>query len=319
LKVVTAVDGSLGALAVTIGSFDGVHRGHRALLARLRERAAALGARTAVVTFEPHPREFFRPESAPRLLSTPEEREILLAEQGIDILVRLVFDAKTADTPAEEFVTGTILALGDVRAVVVGYDFRFGRGRAGDFALLERVARTRGVAAEEVGAAAHAGEIVKSTRIREAVAAGDLARAATLLGGPYLVSGEVVRGAGRGRSLGVSTANVATSDARKLLPPDGVYAVRAAVRGAASREGARAVANLGTRPTFGGGERVLEVHVLDGEHALYGATLSVAFLERLRDERRFESQEALVAQIARDVARAKEIFDREAGASGARR
>jgi len=303
-----APSAALGRVALTIGSFDGVHLGHRAILDALARVARESGARPAVVTFNPHPREFFRPESAPRLLTTLEERARLLAEAGIAALVRLRFDAKTADTPAEDFVTRILLPMGEIAGIVVGYDFRFGKGRGGDAALLAGLGARHGFAFEEIAAAAAGDTVVKSTVIREAVAAGNLDRARALLGRPYFMSGAVVAGAGRGRELGFSTANVELPHPRKLLPPDGVYAVRASRESAAGGPPSPGVANLGTRPTFGGGARLLEVHFLDGARDLYGERIAVEFIARLREERAFESAEALVAQIGVDVARARALL-----------
>lgn len=302
-------DERLGKVVLTVGSFDGVHRGHRRLLDRLVFAARSRGARSVVVTFDPHPREVLSPGRAPALITTPAERERLLAEAEVDVLQRLLFDARMADTEAREFVSGTLLGLGDVLGFVVGYDFHFGKGRRGNADLLEAVGRERGFFVERVAAEAEEGVAVKSTRIREAVARGDLEAAAGMLGRPHLAAGRVAPGTGRGRSLGFRTANVDIPDPRKLLPPDGVYAVRVAGEdppGAAFDE--RGVANLGRRPTFGGGERMLEVHLLDSERGLYGREVVVRFIARLRDERAFDSPEALAAQIARDAARAREIL-----------
>jgi riboflavin kinase/FMN adenylyltransferase len=267
------------------------------------------------VTFDPHPREFFNPGSAPPLLTTLEERERLLREFGIDLLARLRFDRRFADTSAVDFVRGTLLGMGDVAAMIVGYDFRFGKGREGNAALLARLAKEHGFHFEEMPPATAGGTIVKSTRIREAVAEGDLPLAATLLGRPYFVSGAVVHGAGRGRELGFATANLEPTPPRKLLPPDGVYAVRVAVEeaGGSARAGerARGVANLGTRPTFGGGARLLEVHLLDGQRDLYGARVRVDLVARLREERKFDGKEALIAQISQDVERARALLAAE--------
>ncbi len=298
----------LGRVAVSIGSFDGVHLGHRAILDRLVRAAREHDAQSAVITFDPHPREFFRRDSAPPLLTTLEERARLLAEAGIGALVRLRFDAETADTSAEDFVSRVLLSMGEVVAIVVGYDFRFGKGRAGDAALLARLAARHGFEFAEVGPAAVGDTVVKSTAIREAVASGNLDRARSLLGRAYFMSGEVVHGVGRGREIGFSTANVELPQSRKLLPPDGVYAVRVTRESAADAPSSPGVANLGTRPTFGGGARLLEAHLLDGARDLYGERIVVEFIARLRDERAFESQSALAAQIGEDVARARAIL-----------
>ncbi|MFN0150183.1 MAG: bifunctional riboflavin kinase/FAD synthetase [bacterium] len=307
-SVSDAQGAELGRVALTIGSFDGVHLGHRAILDRLARAAREHDAERAVITFDPHPREFFKPESAPPLLTTLDERARLLSEAGIGALVRLRFDAETADTSAEDFVSRVLLSMGEIVAIVVGYDFRFGKGRSGDAALLARLGARHGFEFAEVEAAAVGETVVKSTAIREAVASGDLDRARALLGRPYFMSGEVVHGAGRGREIGFSTANVALSQSRKLLPPDGVYAVRVTRESSAAAPSSPGVANLGKRPTFGGGARLLEAHLLDGGRDLYGERIVVEFIARLREERAFESQSALAAQIGEDVVRARTIL-----------
>jgi riboflavin kinase/FMN adenylyltransferase len=312
VEIRRGTDGPLERIAVTLGSFDGVHLGHRRLLARLVAMARRLGARSAVLTFDPHPRAVLTPGQEPPLLTTPPERELLLEEAGIDLIVRLRFDSDLAATSAEDFIVKRVLPLGDVVGFVVGYDFHFGKGRSGNAALLRALGERHGFVVEEMGEQSVGASPVKSTRIREAVAAGELDRAASFLGRPYSLRGRVVHGAGRGRALGYRTANIAIDEPAKLLPPEGVYAVR--VRGVA--EGGEAfeeggVANLGVRPTFGGGPRVFEVHVFGGARDLYGDELTVDFIERLREERKFESAEALAAQIGQDVARARAVLQRE--------
>jgi len=311
VEILQGFDQRLGRIAVTLGSFDGVHVGHQRLLARLFAMARGHGARSAVLTFDPHPRAVITPGKEPPLLTTAPEREALLADAGVDLLVRLRFDASLADTEAADFIVMKVLPLGEVVGFVVGYDFHFGKRRGGNTALLRALGKEHGFLVEEVGEQAIGPVAVKSTRVRDAVARGDLAAAASLLGRPHLVSGRVVPGAGRGRELGFRTANVEIANPAKLLPPEGVYAVRV---GGVARDGtpfeAGGVANLGVRPTFGGGPRVLEVHVLGGERDLYEGEMTVRFIERLREERRFESPSALAAQIGEDVARARAVLAR---------
>lgn len=311
MRILQGFDQRLGRIAVTLGSFDGVHVGHQRLLARLVAMARGHDARSAVLTFDPHPRAILTPGQEPPLLTTAAEREALLAEAGVDLLVRLRFDAELADTEAGDFIVRRVLPLGDVVGFVVGYDLHFGKGRGGNTALLRALGKEHGFLVEEVGEQTVGPVPVKSTRVRDAVARGDLPAAASLLGRPYFVSGRVVAGAGRGRDLGFRTANVEIANAAKLLPPEGVYAVRVA---GSTRDGAAfeagGVANLGVRPTFGGGPRVLEVHVFGGERDLYEGEMTVRFVERLREERRFESPGALAAQIGEDVARAQAVLAR---------
>lgn len=308
----------LGPIAVTLGSFDGVHLGHLSLLARLARMARDRGAQTLVITFDPHPREVLSPGTAPPLLTTLVEREALLAQAGVDLLVRVRFDRTVAALSAERFLLERVLPMGEVAGFVVGYDFHFGKGRQGDVALLEAVGRREGFAVERHEPQARDGVLVKSTAIRDAVRAGDVAAAARLLGRHYAVRGSVVHGSGRGHSLGFSTANVAIDDPRKLLPADGVYAVRVTgERLAAGALGAGGVANLGNRPTFGGGARTLEAHLFAENLDLYGSEIAVGFVARLREERAFPTPQALVAQIARDVEQAREALQSAAGAADA--
>jgi riboflavin kinase/FMN adenylyltransferase len=287
--------------AVTIGVFDGLHQGHRHVIDLLRRRAAELGAlECAVVTFDPHPLTVIAPDHAPLLLTGIAHRLELLAEAGLDLAAVLPFDEGLRRLTAAAFAATVLRDALHARLVVVGEDFRFGRQRTGNVASLAELGDAHGFAAEVVPLVGGQAPM-SSTRVRAMVAAGDLAGAAAALGRPHEVRGPVVRGDGRGRTLGFPTANVAVP-AELALPPSGVYAVRAGRRGGPLGP---AVANLGTRPTFGGGEQAVEVHLLDPPGDLYGETLRVAFAARLRDERRFDGSAALAAQIAADVAAAR--------------
>jgi len=287
--------------AVTIGVFDGLHQGHRHVIALLRRRAAELGGlECAVVTFDPHPLTVVAPEHAPRLLTSIEHRLELLAEAGLDLAAVLPFDEAMRRLTSAAFAAAVLHEALTARLVVVGEDFRFGHKRTGNVASLAELGDAHGFAAEVVPLVGGQAP-VSSTRIRAMVAAGDLAGAAAALGRPHEVRGLVVPGDGRGRTLGFPTANVALP-VELALPPGGVYAVRAGRLGGALEP---AVANLGTRPTFGGIGQALEVHLLDPPGDLYGATLRVAFVAHLRDERRFDGPGALVTQIAADVAAAR--------------
>lgn len=306
MKVVTGAPREWGlsehGRAVTVGVYDGLHAGHRAVLALLRRRAAELGGlETAVVTFDPHPLQVVAPEHAPRLLTGIAHRLELLDAAGVDLTAVVPFgEEMRLLTPAA--FAGTVLAGAlHARLVVVGEDFRFGHHRLGNVASLAELGDAHGFIAEIlplVGGEAP----ISSTRVRAMVAAGDVEAAAAALGRPHEVRGTVVRGDGRGRVLGFPTANVVPAP-DLAVPRGGVYAVRAGTPGAPLRPG---VANVGTRPTFGGEGEVLEVHLLDGADALYGATLRVTFVSRLRDERRFGSPGDLRVQIAADVAAARE-------------
>ncbi|GBD44814.1 Riboflavin biosynthesis protein RibF [bacterium HR40] len=297
--------------AVAIGNFDGVHRGHRAVIARTRALAEELGVASGVVTFEPHPRELLDPERAPPRLTSFARKAELLRALGIDQLHVLRVRPQLLQLSPEAFVERILVGILGVRAVVTGADFRFGHRRTGDVAILVALGQRFGFAVEAMEKIAIEGIVCSSTRIRQAIAAGAVREAANLLGYAYELSGGVVAGDRLGRSLGYPTANLRLAGRRPLLPADGIYAVRAGIRRSGGWSWHPAVASLGVRPTFGGGERRLEVHLLDGRHELYGLRMRVAFLERLREERRFDTLEALVAEMARDCARAREVHGLE--------
>lgn len=281
---------------LTVGTFDGVHLGHQAVLEEIARRASASGGRSVLVTFEPHPLEIVNPQAAPPLLTTADEKRVVLAESPVDHVVFLPFTAALAVLPPERFVREELERRFALAELVIGYDHGFGRGRAGGVELLRRIGREDGFAVDVVPAVVRDGRPVSSTQIRRAVAGGDLDTARACLGRWYSVTGEVVRGAGRGRGLGVPTLNLAPPHPRKLLPPDGVYAARVAWRG--ERRGA--MLNLGPRPTFGEAGRTLEAHLFDFEGELVGETVTVEFVRRLRDVMRFASAEALTSQLDRD-------------------
>jgi riboflavin kinase/FMN adenylyltransferase len=290
-------------VAVAIGSFDGVHLGHQALVRAAGECAAASGARPAILTFEPHPREYFDPAGAPPRLMRVAEKCTALARLGVEQLVVVRFDARLQAQRADEFVNEVLLAGLDARHVIVGDGFRFGRGREGTIETLRRAGAAAGFEVIALPSVLLDGERVSSTRVRSALASGDLALAARLLGRPYALGGRVIAGQQLGRQLGFATANIRLH--RRVLPLGGIFAVR--VRGAGSelRDG---VASLGTRPTIGGVEPLLEAHLFDFAGELYGRRLEVEFIEKLRDEAKFASLEALVEQMHRDAERAREIL-----------
>ncbi|MCZ7683490.1 MAG: bifunctional riboflavin kinase/FAD synthetase [Sandaracinaceae bacterium] len=285
---------------VTLGNHDGVHLGHRALLTAARERAGREGLTVTAVTFDPHPSVVLAPDRAPPLLTTIARRRELLLALGADEVTVLRFDRELASTSPEGFAEDVLARRLDARSVVVGPDFRFGRGRAGDVTALRALGEAHGFDVISVPPVTLEGEAVSSTRVRAALARGEVAEAARLLGRAHDVDGTVVRGDGRGRSIGVPTANLDCDPV--LLPADGVYAVVLRVHG--ERELLRGVANLGVRPTFAAG-RSVEVHLFDVDRDLYDARVRVGFVERLRAEQRFDGIEALKAQIARDAERAR--------------
>lgn len=299
---------------VTMGSFDGVHRGHQAVLAELTRRAQANDSTSVLVTFDPHPLAVVNPAAAPQLLTLPDEKRDLVNAHGIAQFVLMPFTPAVAQLDAEAFV----LRLRDefaMRELVIGYDHGFGRGRAGDVEVVGRLAQRHGFGMTVVDAIRDEAQPISSTLIRTALAHGDLAAAARWLGRPYGIRARVVRGAGRGKTIGIPTLNLEPPDPRKLLPPDGVYAVR--VRILESGVGSLGtkpriptpnsqilefggMMNQGPRPTFGEQARALEVHLFDFDGELYGETVDVTWVRRLRDVQAFPSREALVAQLERD-------------------
>ena len=295
-------------VALTIGNFDGVHLGHQAMLAELKRAAARLGLPACVLTFEPHPREFFAPDRAPTRLTSLREKLELLARHGVERVHVCRFNYRFAQTTPEEFVERIIARGLGARWVLVGDDFRFGARRAGDFVLLKQRASRLGFEVTAMASFALDDERVSSTAVRRALAGGDLAGAQRLLGRTYSISGRVMRGDGLGRKLGFPTANVQMKHNRPPLA--GIFAVR--LHGAAG-EPLRGVASLGVRPTVKqGGAPVLEVHVLDFAGDLYRRHVRVEFLHKFRDEEKYADLATLTKRIALDVDNAREFFRRKA-------
>jgi len=292
---------------VTVGTFDGVHLGHMAVLREIAARAQAVGRKSVLVTFEPHPLEVVNPQAAPPILTTGPERREVLALTGLDYAVFLRFDRRLADYTPERFVREVLVGRCGMRELVIGHDHGFGRGRSGDVETLRRLGASDGFAVDVVGAVELGGHAVSSTAIRRAVAGGDLRTAARLLGRPYTVSGPVVVGERRGRTIGVPTINVGEIPERKLLPPDGVYAAR--VEWGGGRAGG--MLNQGPKPTFGEMRRTVEVHLFGVNQDLYGQWVRVEWVERLRDVERFGSVEELKAQLQRDRAAALDALARQ--------
>ena len=283
------------AMHVAIGVFDGVHLGHQAVIAELRVKADAAGATAIAATFDPLPIEVLAPGAPPSALSDARERVELLERAGARAVVVFRSEPSFFALTAADFAD-RLARAGKVHRIVVGPDFRFGHDRQGDVALLSELGRTRGWTVEIVPPVEKASAVISSTRIRNLLLSGDVRGAAGLLGRTYALPGRVVHGDKRGRALGFPTINVATPRER-LLPRDGIYATRVTL----GTKTYAAATSLGVRPTFGGSERVLESYLLDVGGDLYGEDVVVAFVERLRDELRFESAEALIEQIARDV------------------
>ncbi|MCX4190188.1 bifunctional riboflavin kinase/FAD synthetase [Methylophaga sp. OBS3] len=291
------------ACVATIGNFDGVHLGHQAVLSQLAMKADMLGLPAVVITFEPQPYEYFVPEKAPARLSRFREKVEALRAYSIQKLCVLRFNKSLADMAAEEFIRRLLVDGLQVSYLVVGDDFRFGKDRQGDFALLQEAGRKYGFQVVNMHTFAIDKHRVSSTRIRHALAEGNLALAEQLLGRPYRMSGRVSHGDKRGRQMGFPTANIDLH--RCTVPLSGVYAVQLfGIDG----EPVNGVANIGVRPTIGDDKALLEVHLLDFNRDIYGAHVQVVFLEKLRQEQKFPNLDALIAQIHKDIAAAKEYF-----------
>lgn len=297
----------------TVGTFDGVHRGHRLVLERLAARAKARGLPAVLVTFEPHPLEVVNPAAAPPLLTLGDEKVEVLAESPLDYVVVLPFTRTLAAYEAEHFVDLVLRDRLGVRELLIGHDHGFGRARSGDADVLQALGRVRDFAVDVVEAVAGSdGRPISSTTIRRAVAGGDLERAAMGLGRPYSIGGTVRHGDARGRTMGFPTLNLGTPSPRKLLPPEGVYAVRVQTpQGAVG-----GMMNLGPRPTFDDPVAALEVHCFDLNAELYGARVRVDVLQRLRETRRFDGPEALKAQLKADETAARALLAERPHRSG---
>jgi riboflavin kinase/FMN adenylyltransferase len=299
---IEALRGDHGFVAVALGTFDGVHLGHRRVLGRVVQRARDERGTAAVFTFARHPLEVVNPSKAPHLITPLPIKQEIIQAQGIDLLVAVTFTPDLAGTSPRDFVKAYLVDRLRARYVCVGYDFAFGKGRAGSPETLRALGEECQFIVEIVPPTTLDGQVVSSTLIRSLLARGELLEAARLLGRPYAFRGQVERGAGRGKMLGYPTANLsATPD---LLVPDGVYVGQVWLR----QELRRALVNVGTAPTFGGGARKAEVHLVEASEALYGEVLTLFFLGRLRDERRFGSPEQLREQIETDLKAADEVF-----------
>jgi riboflavin kinase/FMN adenylyltransferase len=295
---------------VTVGTFDGVHRGHWEVLQETRRRAEADGRRSVLATFHPHPLRIVRPDAAPSLLTTPLEKEEILAESGLDYAVFLSFTRALAGYSPERFVREILLERLHLRRLVIGYDHGLGKGRSGDVNELRRIGEQLGFEVHVVPAVNIDGQAISSSSIRRALQRGDVVAAAAGLGRPYSFRGPVIRGDGRGRRLGFPTANIEAPSPDKLLPREGIYAVRAYAAGQA-RAG---VLHLGPRPVFQDAPPSIEVHLFDFDGDLYGDEVRVDFCERLRDIHAFASVEGLIAAIRADCEAARAVLARGAGA-----
>jgi len=297
---------SLKGAFVTIGNFDGVHLGHRFIFRRLVEEAHREGRPAVAISFDPHPKMVLHPELRPfYLITTPEEKRHLLESLGIDAFILIPFSVEYARTSAEEFVRGILWERLRIRRILIGHDYTFGRGREGNEAFLTEAGHRLGFDVEVMNAFSIGDTVISSTKIREALLAGEVRFATALLGRPYNLGGRVISGNHRGAGLGFPTANIAPD--KELVPARGVYAVRV-LREGKSLEG---VLSIGVNPTFADNTRSVEVYIFDFQQDIYGETLEILFIERIRDEVRFENPGKLIMQIGRDIERAREILRAE--------
>jgi riboflavin kinase/FMN adenylyltransferase len=280
--------------AVTLGNFDGVHLGHQRAVALLESRARALGAPSVAVTFEPHPVSVLRPDNAPKRILTPKLKQELLASLGLDHLVVVHFTREFSQISAEEFVARVLVEKLRAAELVLGANFRFGHGRTGDLQSLRELGESFGFVVHQVDAAEYRGQMISSSRIRQSLKDGLVDEAAKMLGRPYFFEGEVVRGDGRGRTMGFPTANIRVDG--DVLVGDGVYVTEAAIAGTTYQ----GMTHVGRRPTFGLEERTVETHLFDFDRSIYGEALRLFFHRRIRGTVAFSSAEALESQLRRD-------------------
>jgi riboflavin kinase / FMN adenylyltransferase len=293
-----------GPLFLAIGVFDGVHRGHQAVISTSADHARAANGTPIVVTFDPHPEKVLRPEKAPHLLSATQHKLTLIKNLGVGHLLVIKFDKQFAATEPEDFVKELVTTSKPLREICVGHEWSFGKNRRGNLELLKKLGSQFNFQVVGVPPVKANGEVVSSTAIRRAIENGDFAKAAAMLGREYTILGTVTHGDSLGKKIGFPTANLSAHS--EQFPPDGVYAAEAKI----DNERHRGVINLGVRPTISGNksERVLEVHLFDFSRDIYGRDVEVRFLKFLRSEKKFESVDALVAQIRADVEEARELF-----------
>jgi riboflavin kinase/FMN adenylyltransferase len=304
LRSISELTALPGPLFLAIGVFDGVHLGHKAVISTSANHAREAGGTAVVVTFDPHPARILRPDRVPHLLTATQHKIALIRDLGVAHLLILRFDRALAATTPEDFVRGLVENSNPLSEICVGHEWSFGKGRAGNLALLKELGRASHFNVIGVEAVKVNGEVVSSTAIRNAVAEGNLVKATQMLGREYTILGTVIRGEQLGRKLGFPTANVSAHS--EQFPPNGVYVTEARLGSTFYR----GVANLGFRPTVASGkpERLLELHLFDLDREIYGEEIEVRFLRYLRPEQKFADLEALKAQIASDVAQARESF-----------
>lgn len=303
----------LSRTVLTIGNFDGVHVGHQKIIKKLVEEAKRIKGTAVVMTFDPHPQRFFHPEKEFHLLTLCDEKAKIIERFGVQILLCVKFDQSFASLEPEDFIKDILVEKLGVKKIVIGKDYRFGRGKKGDIDLLKKEGKKYGFGVDVVPPVKIKGEVVSSSKIRSFIEKGDVKKAMEFLGRPYSIEGTVVRGTGRGsRILGFPTANI-LSDA-ELIPQDGVYAVKVRIEGnSEGKKGNRerlfdGVMNIGTNPTFGNQDLTLEVHIIDFNENILNKFIKVYFIERLRKEKKFPSPEALKKAIEKDIEKAKTLL-----------
>lgn len=294
--------GKFKATVLTLGNFDGLHLGHIKILKMVCERAKELRVKSVVYTFDPHPLKVIAPDKSPPIMLTIKEKARLIKTFGIDVMIVAKFTKKFASKDPREFVKEILVNALNAREVIVGHDYAFGKGKRGTITYLKKLGAEFGFKVTVIDAYKLAGKIVSSSRVRAEVKAGRLRSAAKLLGRDFAINGTVVHGTGIGKNFGFPTANIKPTT--ELLPKDGVYAVRAEFDGRTIN----GVANIGSAPTFGGKDRVIEVHLLDFAGDIYDKNISVAFIRRLRSEKTFKDKKALIRQIKKDIRRAKALL-----------
>ena len=293
--------------AVTIGNFDGVHKGHLEIFRHLKEKSRRLDLSAIVVTFEPHPLKVLAPDKAPELITTFDQKAELISASGIDCLVVIPFTTEFSCTSADDFVRNTLCDSLGMSHIVIGHDYAFGRGREGNYLTLEKIGAEQGFTLEDMNPIGESGIVFSSSLVRRMVAEGDMGSASKILGRYHTISGTVVHGREIGHKIGFPTANISTSN--ELIPTDGVYAVMVAVEGKL----VKGACNIGLNPTFNGGKHTIEVFLLDFTGEIYGRELSVCFVQRLRDVRKFSDASALKLAIGQDVEQTRAILDRVDG------
>jgi riboflavin kinase/FMN adenylyltransferase len=296
--------GLLKSPVVTVGNFDGVHRGHGAIFRTVTRRAEEISGEPVAVTFAAHPRKVISPDANIAVLTTTEEKVNAIYSAGVRNIVVLDFTPDMAAMSAWDFFNDILITKLDMKELVFGYDHAFGKNREGSFENISRMAAGTGIPVSRVEGQETGGRPVSSTWIREALAAGDTSLAAELLGRPYTLSGLVARGEGRGRGLGFPTANIAPDSAEKIIPARGVYAVKVNI----GDEKYSGMLNIGVNPTFGAGRATIEVNILDFSEEIYGRHISVEFHDRLRDEKTFPGRDALIHQLKEDSALVRALF-----------